>query len=118
MKLLLDENIHVKFKYRLLERGLKVFTVADKKWNSKQNGELLQLMIDEGFTHLLTFDRKLSSQQNFKKYPLPVISVIAPSNTYSILMEMIDEIVIAIQKAVVGSNVVVYQKKRKDSSHT
>lgn len=111
MRLLLDENIHVKFKYRLAERGLEVFTVADKKWNAKQNGELLQLMMEEGFTHLLTFDSKLPSQQNFQKYPLPVISVIAPSNTYTILMEMIDEIVIAVQKAVVGSNVVVYQKK-------
>jgi hypothetical protein len=111
MKLLLDENIHVKFKYRLLERGLEVFTVADKKWNAKQNGELLQLMSDEEFTHLLTFDRNLSSQQNFEKYPLPVIIIIAPSNTYCILMEMIDEIVIAIQKAIIGSNIVIYQKK-------
>ena len=111
MKLLLDENIHVKFKYRLLERGLEVFTVADKKWNAKQNGELLQLMIDEGFTHLLTFDRNLSSQQNFEKYPLPVIIVVAPSNTYNLLMEMIDEIVFAIQKSAVGPNVVLYQKK-------
>ena len=68
-------------------------------------------MMDEGFTHLLTFDRNLSSQQNFEKFPLPVISVIAPSNTYNILMEMVNEIVIAIQKAVVGSNVVIYQKK-------
>ena len=111
MKLLLDENIHVKFKYRLLEKGLEAFTVAEKKWNAKQTGELLQLMIDEEFIHLLAFDRNLSSQQNFEKYPIPVISVIASSNTYNILMEMIDEIVIAIKKAVVGSNVVVYQKK-------
>jgi hypothetical protein len=102
MKLLLDENIHIKLKYRLLERGL---------WNSKQNGELLQLMIEEGFTHLLTFDSKLSFQQNFAKYPIPVIAIIAPSNSYKILMEMFEEIVQTIQTAMIGANVVVYQTK-------
>ena len=111
MKLLLDENIHVKLKYRLLERGLDVFTVAEKKWNAKQNGELLQLMIEEGFTHFLTFDSKLSSQQNFTKYPIAVIAIIAPSNSYKILMEIFDEILQVIQTAVEGSNIVVYQKK-------
>jgi predicted nuclease of predicted toxin-antitoxin system len=111
MKLLLDENIHIKLKYRLLERGLDVFTVTEKKWNSKQNGELLQLMIEEGFTHLLTFDSKLSFQQNFAKYPIPVIAIIAPSNSYKILMEMFEEIVQTIQTAMIGANVVVYQTK-------
>ena len=111
MKLLLDENIHVKLKYRFLERGIDAFTVSEKNWRAKQNGELLQLMIDNDFTHLLTFDSKLSSQQNFVKYPIPVIEIIAPSNTYNILMEMFEEIMKTIQTAVVGSNTVVYQKK-------
>lgn len=111
MKLLLDENIHVKLKYRLQERGLEVYTVVEKKWNAKLNGELFELMIDDGFTHLITFDRQLTSQQNFEKYPFPVIIIIAPANTYSILMEMFEEIIITIQKASVGSNLVLYQKK-------
>lgn len=51
MKLLLDENIHVKFKYRLLEKGFEVSTVFEKKWNAKKNGELLRLMIEED-THI------------------------------------------------------------------
>lgn len=112
MKLLLDENIHVKLKYRLLERGLDVFTVADKKWNAKQNGELLHLMLEEGFTHLLTFDSKLSLQQNFQQYPIPVIAIIAPSNSYLILMELFEEIISALQTATIGTNVVLYTPKR------
>ena len=111
MKLLLDENLPVKLKYRLLERGLEVFTISDKKWNSKQNGELLELMINEGFTHFLIFDSHLSFQQNLVKYPIPVIAIIAPFNNYAIIMEMIEEIVIVVKSAVTGSNVVIYQKK-------
>ncbi len=111
MKLLLDENIHVKFKYRLLERGLNVFTVTEKKWNGKENGELLKLMMNEEFTHLITFDSQLSSQQNFEKYPILVIIIIAPFNSYDILMEMVEEIVMTVQTAVVGANMVLYQKK-------
>jgi predicted nuclease of predicted toxin-antitoxin system len=73
MKLLLDENLPVKLKYRFLEKGIDASTVADKKWNSKQNGELLELLISEKFTHLVTFDSNLSFQQNFIKYPIPVM---------------------------------------------
>ena len=112
MKLLLDENIHVKLKYRLLERGLHVFTVRDKKWNGKQNGELLKLMIEDEFTHLLTFDSEISFQQNFKNYPIPVIAIIAPSNTYTVLMEIFEEIVAAFQTATIGVNVVLHQSKK------
>ncbi len=112
MKLLLDENLPVKLKYRLLERGLETSTIADKKWNSKQNGELLKLMIEEGFTHFLTFDSQIAFQQNLIKYSIPVITIIAPFNNYLIIMEMFEEIVLAIQEAVIGSNVVVYEKKK------
>ena len=108
MKLLLDENIHVKLKYRLLERGLDVFTVAEKKWNAKQNGELLQLMIMEGFTHLVTFDSNLSFQQNFLRYPVRVIVVIAPSNNYSTIMEVFEEILNCLSNSVVGPNSVIH----------
>lgn len=80
MKLLLDENLPVKLKYRFQDRGFQAFTVSDQKWNSKQNGELLQFMMDGGFTHLITFDSNISFQQNFLRYPLPVIVIIAPSN--------------------------------------
>ena len=111
MKLLLDENIHVKFKYRLLEKGFEVSTVFEKKWNAKKNGELLKLMIEEGYTHLVTFDKKLPLQQNFNRFPIPVIVIIAPYNTFNMMMEMFNEIVDAIAAAEVGLNTVKYIKK-------
>lgn len=111
MKLLLDENLPVKLKYRFLDKGIDTNTVADKKWNSKQNGELLQLMIKEGFTHLVTFDSNLSFQQNFLKYPVPVIVIIAPSNNYATVIEIFQELLVCISNSMPGPNVVIHSAK-------
>ena len=111
MKLLLDENLPVKLKYRLLDKGLNTQTVADNEWNSKQNGELLELLLDEGFTHLITFDSNISFQQNFLRFPVKVVIIIAPSNDYNTIMEIF-EIVDCINHSIVGANVVIHPKKK------
>jgi predicted nuclease of predicted toxin-antitoxin system len=48
MKLLLDENLPRKLKYRFNETFV-VITVNEMKWNAKKNGELIQLLQDNGF---------------------------------------------------------------------
>ncbi len=113
MKLLLDENLPVKLKYRFLDKGLDAYTVADKKWNSKQNGELLELLINEGFTHLITFDTSLSFQQNFLKHPVSVIVIIAPSNDYTTIMEVFPELLTSINNSIIGPNVVIHPSKNR-----
>ncbi len=65
MKLLLDENIPVKLKFRLIEDGFITFIVRDMKWLGKENGELLKLMKSNNFTAFLTIDNNLSFQNNF-----------------------------------------------------
>jgi hypothetical protein len=42
-KVLLDENLPVKFKYRLQD-ACEVYTVKDKGWNALENGELITAM--------------------------------------------------------------------------
>ena len=111
MKLLLDENVPVKLRYRFSERGIQVSTISEQKWNSKKNGELLQLMIDAGFTHLITFDSSLSFQQNLVKFPIPVIIITAPFNNYGTTIEMFDEIVKTINSAVAGPNIAAYNNR-------
>jgi predicted nuclease of predicted toxin-antitoxin system len=66
MKLLLDENLPKKLKLDFPEH--EVYTVTDKSWNGIKNGELLKLLLQENFDALLTFDKNLQHQQNFKKY--------------------------------------------------
>jgi hypothetical protein len=76
----------------------------------QKNGELFQLMIDEGFTHLVTFDNKLPQQQNFNRYPIPVVVIVAPYNTYDMMMKMYDEIVDVVINIEIGLNIVAYSK--------
>jgi len=62
MKLLLDENLPKRLKLDF--ENHEIYTVWDKGWNGKKNGELLRLMIDDNFDALLTFDKNLKFQQN------------------------------------------------------
>jgi len=108
MKLLLDENLPVKLKYRFTDHGFEVSTIKDMEWLGKQNGELLQLMLQNNFTTLVTIDNNLSYQQNFKNYPLQVIVLIAADNTYSTIMEFFDKIVDKVRKDFIGPQSVMH----------
>ena len=57
----------------------------------------LSLMLQHNFTTFLTIDNNTSFQQNFKDYPLTVVVIIAPDNTYQTIMEIFQHIVSAIE---------------------
>jgi len=57
-------------------------------WNGIKNGQLLKLLISEGFDALLTFDKNLQYQQNFEKYTITVFVLTASINTYSELSKL------------------------------
>ena len=80
MRLLLDENLPKRLKSDFAEH--EVYTVRDKGWNGIKNGELLQLLMDNCFDALLTFDKNLQHQQNFQKYTIAVFVLSASNNTY------------------------------------
>ncbi len=90
MKLLLDENLPKRLKKDF--PGHEIYTVTDKTWNGKKNGELLSLMLNENFNALLTFDQNIEHQQNFSKYPISIFVLIAKNNTYIELSEMVENI--------------------------
>jgi predicted nuclease of predicted toxin-antitoxin system len=54
MKLLLDENIDVRFKYCFSDSIHEVLTVRDMKWNGIKNGKLLKLVSDYDFDVLIS----------------------------------------------------------------
>lgn len=87
MKLLLDENLPKKLKYHL--PGHEVYHIRDKAWHGKKNGELLRLMLTEGFGGLLTFDKNVEHQQNFAKYPIAVLVLNAPRNDFDTLTPLL-----------------------------
>lgn len=86
MRLLLDENLPKRLKNDFPEH--EVFIVRDKGWNGIKNGELLKLMIANGFDALMTFDKNLQHQQNFSKYTVTVFVLNAPINTYMELTKL------------------------------
>ncbi len=90
MKLLLDENLPKRLKQDFLE--YEIFTANDKGWSGKNNGELLSLMLAEKFDALITFDKNLQHQQNFRKYSLTVFVLSAADNTYPTLKPLTTKI--------------------------
>lgn len=104
MKLLLDENLPKKLKQDF--QGNEIYTVREQGWNGIGNGELLRLMLEDGFDVLLTFDKNLQRQQNFIKYPLCVIVLTAESNRYAHLQPLVDRIKEKIDHTTIGVTIV------------
>ncbi|HET9504567.1 MAG TPA: hypothetical protein VFO93_13585 [Hymenobacter sp.] len=90
MWLLLDENLSKQLKQDFTEH--EIFTVRDKGWNGIKNGELLKLMLADGFHALLTFNKNLQHQQNFEKYTLTVFVLNAEINQYKVLTKLSDKV--------------------------
>jgi len=90
MKLLLDENVPHRLRHDLPEH--EVYTVQYQGWNGRKNGELLALLLANGFDGFITFDKSLQFQQNFKKYTIPVLILRAEDNTYLTLQQLIPKI--------------------------
>ena len=80
MRLLLDENLPKRLKKDFPNQ--EIYTVSDKGWNGIKNGQLLQLMSEEDFDALLTFDKNLQHQHNFQKYIITIFVLSALNNTY------------------------------------
>lgn len=73
VKILLDVNVSFEFGDRLAEAiGTPdaVFHVAKVGWKRKQNGELQQAAVAEGYTHLVTHDKDMADRH---KPHLPVL---------------------------------------------
>ncbi len=91
MKILLDESLPRKLKYDF-DESHDVFTVRDKAWLGKKNGELLKLMIDDGFDVFITVDRNLPYQQNLQQLEITIFVLCAFDNRRETLKALIPKI--------------------------
>ena len=108
MTLLLDENLPIKLKHRFKDKGIDAYTLKDMQWLGKKNGELLELMLSSQFDVFVTVDNNLSFQQNFKRYPIAVLVLIAKDNTYETIMEFFDLIIASLQEKFIGPKAVIH----------
>jgi len=72
MKVLLDENIDIRFKKAFSDSGHEVYTVRDMQWNGLKNGALLEAMNAEQFDILVAVDKNLPYQQNPDKLSVSI----------------------------------------------
>lgn len=90
MKILLDENVHNKLKFRFPDHD--VVTVRDMGWSGRRNGELMKLMLEYEFDLLITLDKGFEHQQNFIDHPIPVLVLKVRRSDYEFLLPLVDKI--------------------------
>ena len=91
MKILLDESLPRKLRYDF-GGDHEVYTVRDKSWFGKKNGELLKIMTEDKFEIFVTVDRNLPYQQNLEKLPLIIIVLSAVDNRRETLRLLIPKL--------------------------
>ncbi len=89
MRVLLDECAPRPLKRELTEYETR--TVVEMGWSGKKNGELLQLVVQEGFTILLTTDQNMRYRQNLQQTGVAIIVLVAHSNRLPDLVPLIPE---------------------------
>ncbi len=97
MKILLDENIDVRFK-KLFNDEHEVYTVRDMRWNGVKNGELLQLLKENNFECWIVVDKNIAYQQNLSNLPCLIIVLDVFKNTLEHISKLFPSIFIALKK--------------------
>lgn len=90
MRILLDECVPRPVRRELA--GHDVHTVQSMGWSGKKNGELLALMVPDGFEVFVTVDQNLSYQQNLRAAKVAVIVLVAPTNRLSDLLPLMPSV--------------------------
>ena len=90
MRVLLDEQLDVRLKDDL-SADFEVWTVAARGWKGKKNGELLRAAQQE-FDVLITMDRGIEHQQNWKVMSIGFIIISAKTNRYADVTLLIPQI--------------------------
>lgn len=91
MKILPDENLPRKLKADFGPE-YEVKTVRDMRWLGKKNGELLGLIVFNGFDYFVTLDKNLRHQQNLNRIQLTIFLLLAINNRRDTLQILIEKI--------------------------
>lgn len=92
MKVLLDENIDVRFRFAFDGSGHEVFTTEYMGWKGVKNGALLRLMAEQGFDVLIAVAKSLPYQQNQQNVPTKVVILDVRRNVLPSLQRFVPEL--------------------------
>ncbi len=110
MKILLDENIDVRFK-KLFPPDFVVFTVKDMGWNGIKNGKLIELINANDFDVWIVIDKNISYQQNLKKLSFTIIVLDVLRNTLERIQKLLPKILLALKVASPEKVIVIAEEK-------
>ncbi len=106
MKVLLDENIDVRFK-GLFPAGVhEVYTVKDMQWNGIKNGALLKLLREHHFDCWIVVDKNIPYQQNLSNLPCLIIVLDVVRNTLKHIRPLIPAVLDVLGRSS-GKNLIV-----------
>ncbi len=93
IKILLDECLPKKLKYRIEELDPEFFTktTPEMGWASLSNGKLLSVAERE-FDVFITSDKNLSFQQSITSSSIQVVLLKARTNTYEDLLPLVEKL--------------------------
>lgn len=91
MKILLDENLPKQLKADF-GPDYEVKTVRDMRWLGKKNGELLGLIVFNGFDYFITLDKNLRYQQNLDRIELKIFLLLAINNRRETLQAFVEKV--------------------------
>lgn len=102
MKVLLDHGVSPRLRRPLQDAldGIPVESAMFRNWSTLTDGELLTCARRDGFTVLLTTDKRLAREQA----PLPIAVIALDDNRWSTLLSAVDRIAAAIRKIRVGQH--------------
>jgi hypothetical protein len=112
MKVLLDENIDIRFKKLLT--GHEVFTVKDMGWNGMKNGALLKLLFEHQFDCWIVVDKNIPYQQNATALPCLIVVLDVLINTLKHISSLIPFILSTLENEP-GKKIIVLSEKNQQS---
>ena len=110
MKILLDENIDVRFKKEFLKE-FEVFTVKDMGWNGIKNGKLIELITTHEFDFWIVVYKNISYQQNLKNISFTIIVLDVFRNTLERIQKLLPRILLVLQANALDKVIVIAEEK-------
>jgi hypothetical protein len=112
IRILLDECLDVKLKYRFQEysSNFRVSIVTGQQWTGIKNGKLLA-QAQQQFDVFVTIDQNLPYQQVLSSFSIAVVVLKATSNRYGDLLEFVKSASEIIESAKAGMLYEIASKK-------
>jgi predicted nuclease of predicted toxin-antitoxin system len=111
MKILLDENIDIRFKDRFNKTEHEIFTVREMNWTGIKNGELIKLLKENNFNCWIVVDKNIPYQQNISNLSFILVVLDVYRNTLPHLISLLPKILLALNSATLSNKLIIIKEE-------